>query len=321
MKPELHRVAYRCLSQLAQIEPHHHVLVVTDSLTRPIAEVFAAAATAMAKEVVVMTMELRRKHGEEPPRAVAAAMATSDVIVQAVSYALTHTDATREALARKAQVFVLRGITEEMMLSDLMKVDYQELRRVTELVAERLSNGEVVHLTSEAGTDLRFSIKGRSAMALAGGTRPGHFGGARSGEAALAPVEGTAEGVIIIEHSMDNIGRLDIPIRLKIVRGRVTDIQGGLAAEHLQRLLAESDEQAANLAEFAIGTNPNARLSGNLAEDKKVKGSVHVALGDNVSLGGLVKSNLHLDGMILRPTVKVDGKPIVKEGQLWLGPQ
>src|SRR5690606_6394907 len=133
----------------------------------------------------------------------------------------------------------------------------------------------------------------------------------RSGEAAIAPVEGTAHGVIVIEHSMDNLGLLDEPIELTVRDGRVQEIRGGRSAEALRRLLAESDDNATNLAEFAIGTNPAARLTGNLATDKKVRGSVHVAVGDSLSLGGTVRSDVHLDGMLLKPTVLVDGLPVV----------
>src|SRR5690606_5298115 len=128
MKPELYRIAGRCLTQLAQIEPQHHVLVVTDSDTRAIGELFAAAAGPLAAEVLLLQMETRTKHGQDPPAVVAAAMAEADVIVQAVKYALTHTDATRAALARNAQVFVLRGITEEMLLSEMINVDFTALR-------------------------------------------------------------------------------------------------------------------------------------------------------------------------------------------------
>lgn len=321
MNPELLGVAHRCLTQLAEIHPEHTVLVVTDAETQTVGEAFAAAAEPLARHTLLLRMPMGAKHGEEPPEAVAAAMSRTDVIVQAVKYSLTHTDATRAALARNAQVFVLRGATEEMLLSDIVDVDFDELKRVTNAVAERLSDGSKVRVTTPVGTDLQLGIEGRQARALAGGTGPGRFGGPRSGEAAIAPVEGTAQGVVMIEHSMDNLGLLDAPIELTVADGRVTDIRGGDSAAELRRILALSDENATNLAEFAIGTNPNARLTGNLATDKKVRGSVHVALGDSLSLGGTVRSDLHLDGMLLRPTVLVDGSPLVVAGELVLDRQ
>lgn len=318
MNPALLDVAKRCLTQLAEIRPEHTVLVVTDPETEVIGEAFAAAAMPLAMKVLVQRMTTGSKHGEEPPPAVAAAMLGADVIVQAVKYSLTHTDATRAALAANAQVFVLRGATEEMLLSDIVNVDFAELKRVTGQVAERLSSGASLWVTTPLGTDLRLGILGRHARALAGGTGPGRFGGPRSGEAAIAPVEGTAEGLAVIEHSMDNLGLLDAPIELTFIEGRVTRIVGGESADALRRLLAASDKNATNLAEFAIGTNPNARLTGNLATDKKVRGSVHVAVGDSLSLGGVIRSDVHLDGMLLKPTVLVDGSPVVVAGELVL---
>ena len=318
MNPELLRVAHRCLTQMAEIRPEHTVLVVTDPETQTVGEAFAAAAQPLARCALLLRMPVGSQHGEEPPAVVAAAMSAADVIVQAVKYSLTHTDATRAALARNAQVFVLRGATEEMLLSDIVNVDFDELKRVTGAVAQRLSGGSSVRVTTPLGTDLRLSIEGRAARALAGGTGPGRFGGPRSGEAAIAPVEGTAQGVVMIEHSMDNLGLLDAPIELTVIDGRVTEIRGGASAYQLRGILERSDHNATNVAEFAIGTNPNARLTGNLATDKKVRGSVHVALGDSLSLGGTVRSDLHLDGMLLRPTVLVDGSPLVVAGELVL---
>ena len=313
---DLVRIAHRCLRDLTEVAPHHHVLVVTDDETAEVAAAWAAAACSLAAEVITIRMEPRRHHGAEPPPAVAQAMLGADLIVQAVSRALTHTDASRAAMARGSQVFVLRCITAAMMRSDLMRVDYAELKRVTAALAERLAGGEQAHLTSPAGSDLRFSVAGRRAFALAGGTGPGRFGGARSGEAAIAPAPGTAEGVVVIEHAMDDLGRLDAPIRLTIRAGRVTRVEGGESASALRAMLAAAGEGADNLAEVAIGTNPAARLSDNLAEAKKVRGSVHVALGDDVSLGGSVRAALHLDGMVLNPTLLVDDDVLVAGGNL-----
>ncbi len=47
-------------------------------------------------------------------------------------------------------------------------------------------------------------------------------------------------------------------------------------------------------------------------------GRVHVALGDNVSFGGCVRSALHLDGMVLAPTMTVDERTLVSGGVLAL---
>lgn len=117
---------------------------------------------------------------------------------------------------------------------------------------------------------------------------------------------------------MDGIGLLDEPIRIWVENGRIVEIDGGEEAERLRNIIESSDEGATNIAEFAIGTNPKALLIGNMAEDKKREGSVHFAIGDSHNLGGTVKSSIHLDGLIVKPNVEIDGWLIVEDGVLLL---
>jgi leucyl aminopeptidase (aminopeptidase T) len=67
-----------------------------------------------------------------------------------------------------------------------------------------------------------------------------------------------------------------------------------------------------------IGLNLHARLVGNLAEDKKKLGTVHFAVGDNESLGGTTQCDIHLDGVVLNPTVTLDGETVITEGDVHL---
>jgi leucyl aminopeptidase (aminopeptidase T) len=73
---------------------------------------------------------------------------------------------------------------------------------------------------------------------------------------------------------------------------------------------------AHNIAEIAWGTNPKARITGNIGEDKKLLGSVHIGIGRNIAYGGTIDSPIHLDCVILKPTVEVDGMIVIKKGQL-----
>lgn len=174
-----------------------------------------------------------------------------------------------------------------------------------------------VQVSSEYGTDIKFCIKGRPIFVLTGfATEPGTFAALPDGEVATCPLEGSANGIIVFDQTMDGIGFLLDPIKLKVEEGRVVEIQGGEEAEKLRRIIRASDEGATNIAEFAIGTNSMALIIGNMAEDKKKEGSVHIAIGDNHNLGGKVKSSIHLDGLMVKPTVKLDGEVIVRGGKL-----
>ena len=44
-------------------------------------------------------------------------------------------------------------------------------------------------------------------------------------------------------------------------------------------------------------------------------GTVHVAIGDNSTIGGKVKAPVHLDGIMKNPTLVIDGKTVIKDGK------
>jgi leucyl aminopeptidase (aminopeptidase T) len=301
----------------ARVQRGELVCIAADTQTVPIAMAIAEAVREAGAEPVVVTMRPRRAHGNEPPRVVAAAMKAADVVIQPVTYAMTHTDATRDALRAGARVLVLRGVTEDIMTHGAMLADYDRVDRLTRAVQRRMTEATTARVRTPSGTDLTMSLAGRAAVALTGRVGgPGTFAAMPDGEAAISPVEGTAEGVLVVDHTMDSIGLLDAPIRMTVRAGRVTEIRGGKSADRLRELIAAADASATNIAEFAIGTNDRARLIGSMTEDKKYLGSVHVAIGDNHVIGGTVVSELHLDGLLLRPTVELDGARIVEDGRL-----
>ena len=53
-----------------------------------------------------------------------------------------------------------------------------------------------------------------------------------------------------------------------------------------------------------------------LLEDEKVMGTVHLALGNNITMGGTFNVPIHLDGIIKKPNVYLDGKLLMKDGKL-----
>ena len=125
-------------------------------------------------------------------------------------------------------------------------------------------------------------------------------------------------GTLVFDYSMDGIGKLSQPLKLEVKNGEAVSVSGGIEDVQFIEKIFEKDATARNIAEFAIGTNPNARLIGNLAEDKKLAGTVHFAIGDNESLGGVVRSSIHLDGLMLKPTVTADKNLLVQKGKLVL---
>jgi leucyl aminopeptidase (aminopeptidase T) len=160
-------------------------------------------------------------------------------------------------------------------------------------------------------------IAGREAHASSGLFREkGQWGNLPTGEAYLAPVEGQSEGVVVVDGSMAGVGLVRTPIRITVERGYATAIEGGEEAERLRALLEPHGRDAYTVAEFGIGTNDRAILTGVILEDEKVMGTIHIAFGDNKSMGGTVRVASHLDGLVTAPTVLLDGEVIMRDGVL-----
>ncbi|MBN1785791.1 MAG: aminopeptidase [Candidatus Methanofastidiosa archaeon] len=292
-------------------------LVVTDWKYLNIGSAFARAANGICKESLLLLMKERGSHGEEPPKIVAEAMREADVILMPTYRSLSHTRARKEACMNGARVASMPQITEDI-LSRTSGANFEQMRKDCGIWAKLLSDARVVRVVTAKGTDVSFSVDGREGQPDDGiYSEKGSFGNIPAGEVFIAPVEGTAEGTIVVDGSMAvDPGLLEEPIFIRMEEGHAIDIKGGKDAKALLEKISPFGRNARNLAEFAIGTNSAAKLTGNPLEDEKVKGTIHMALGDNSTFGGTVESPSHIDGIILEPTVFFDGRKIIDRG-MW----
>jgi leucyl aminopeptidase (aminopeptidase T) len=185
-----------------------------------------------------------------------------------------------------------------------MAVDWQQLAARTARLADAVNRGVSVILSTPAGTSLTFSIAGRRAEGDDGLlAAPGSFGNLPAGEVYLAPLEGTAEGVMVIEYAPTR--KLSSPLSLKIASGEVVAIEGDDPHRNwLEGKFAQSGKNR-NIAELGIGTNDRATRPDNVLEAEKILGTVHIALGDNSGFGGVVSTPFHEDYVLYQPTLSV----------------
>ena len=292
-----------------------NVAVVTDPEKLALAQVIVEHARQVGADAVLLEMSERPSNGTEPAQMVAAAMLAADVVIAPTSKSISHTAARHKASERGARIATLPGATEDMV-SRMLAADYDAIADRCKRVAAVLTEGEEVHITTAAGTDVTLSISGRSGISDDGDLgRPGAFGNLPAGEAFIAPVEGRTNGRIVFDGSIWPIGLLERPLVVEIENGYATELSGPRAAE-FRSLLEPFGRDAFAVAELGIGTHDGARLGGNVLEDEKILGTVHVAFGDNHSFGGNVRVASHQDGIVLSPTVRVDGRVLIEGGEL-----
>jgi leucyl aminopeptidase (aminopeptidase T) len=315
---ELRDAAKAALTDCAAVKQGENVVVITDEPLRRIGIAFWETARELGADAIFCEIIPRKTNGEEPPRAVASLLRDCDVFMIPTSRSMTHTDARRAACKNGGRGATLPNITEDTMKRTL-RADYKAIERRTKHMVTLLSGAKEAHVTTDLGTDIAFSIAGREWLEDTGMvTEPGSSTNLPAGEAYLAPVEGTAQGIIVADGSCAGVGVLREPIRIEVSGGYATEISGGREAEALTRIISPFGQDARNIAELGIGTNDQARLSGSALEDEKVMGTVHIALGDNISMGGRVSVPSHLDLIIKAPTLVIDGREIMKQGR-WVG--
>jgi len=318
MNAHMAPTARRIMDQVLGVKPGERLVIVTDfERPRSITDLLATTAVVYGLQPVIVTMPARDMGGEEPPASVAAAMREADCIIVQTSHSMTHTNAERDALRAGARVCNIREVDEEMMVRGGMTADYDEVDRITRRGVELLAAATRARVTTPEGTDLTIDLTGRPAFALSGFARePGTFSGLPDGEAAIAPVEGRTEGVLVNPYLVEKVGQVTEPFRLEARHGQIVSVDGGAQAQALSAILARKDPGARNFAaELALGTNPACRIIPKSREIKKRLGQAHVALGDNLSLAGTVDSAIHLDIIMLRPTVILDDDVVILDGE------
>jgi aminopeptidase len=291
------------------------VLVVCNEEQGAIAQALADAAEPRARQVTVLPFPTQGRHGEEPPRFVADAMAESGVVFAPTSRSLSHTPARIEAAERGARIATLPGITEEIFCR-AVPVDYEELKRKGEWLAAQLTKASTCRVTSAGGTDIVLGLEGRTGRSDDGNLdQRGMFGNLPAGEGYVAPLETVGDGAIVVDGSLAGHGLVTSPLRVTVEHGRAVAADGD-AGTWLLETLDSGGECGRSLAELGIGTNPAAILTGNVLEDEKVIGTVHLAFGTSAGIGGVNVAGVHIDGVLLRPTVELDGDVVMEDGRL-----
>ena len=260
------------------------------------------------------------RSGAEPTKKMAQVMTEYDVILAINCFSITHTEAREGASKAGARVATMRGTIPEMFYPEgSISVDYSAVQRETKLYAGFLTDASEARVVSDTGTDLTFSLRGRKAREDNGMyVEPGRWGNLPAGEAYIAPVEGTGEGDLVVRRGWHP--GLEEEMILTFKGGEVREIRGGGKVNRmLSKLLglgpgAPRKRSRCNLAELGIGTNPKARRIDITIEAEKIKGTIHIGIGDSSHMGGKVTADYHQDFVVNEPDLFLDHEKVMEKG-------
>jgi leucyl aminopeptidase (aminopeptidase T) len=312
LEQAIRAVVRDCLA-VAQAEG---VLVICNPATEAIGEALRGESEVAGADAVMAVMAERASHAAEPPATVAAAMREADVVMAPTVQSLSHTAGRKAATDAGARIATLPGVTEDM-LARVMSADMEALRRRSHAIADALTAGAEARITCPNGSDLRLGLEGRTAIPDAGELgQPGAFGNLPCGEGFISPLaDGTSKGRLVVDGTIATVGAPAEPVELTVEEGRLFAASGA-DGQRLLELLTEHGTDATSVAELGVGTNEKATLTGNVLEDEKLLGTVHVAFGASAAIGGTVQVPVHLDCVVMKPDLTVDGQALVRGGEL-----
>jgi hypothetical protein len=312
------------------------VLVITDTAHDPrVWQVVMATLSELGADAVLALFDPRPADYYDPPQAVCEAMTKVDVNILLASTGMLHCHANHAAMVAGVPTICMDGgMTLEMFQSGAVTEDQREMAIRNHWVATNIfgKDARTCRVTSKFGTDFQYDVSGRIFIPklpdekfvpykinVLGRSKdiPFHRFLFPNGEFNVPPIEGTAHGKLVIDLCMHQLGRLKEPIELTVERGRITHISGGADAYTLRNYLERYGDENAYVcpAEASVGVNSKAIIRGVQREDKNILGSMHFGLGTNVDVGGSILSNIHMDGIILEPTLYVDGDKRIEHGR------
>ncbi|MFJ7920254.1 aminopeptidase [Lysinibacillus fusiformis] len=304
----LHDIALKVLKDHLNVQSSETLLILTDVQKQDLATIFYEAGLTITGNTMLMVMPLLEKSGQEPIQAVSSLMANADVSLCLTSHSLTHTAARKNACEKGGRVATMPGITLEMLEQGALHADAQEIEEMVEKYVQLLDKAAGIRIVKD-GHELTFSVENRLGIRSTGVIRQaGEHGNIPSGESYIAPIETSANGEILVDGSIANIGVLKEPLLLKISNGRLVEAIGPDGPRLLELL---GEENGRIIAEFGIGANKSAMLCGNVLEDEKVYGTIHIAFGSNVPFGGANAADVHIDCVVKNPVVYFDGEQVI----------
>lgn len=304
----LQDIARNILAGNLNVQSSETLVILTDIHQQEIAQIFYEAGLTITENTMLVVMPLLQKSGQEPITAISSLMANVDVTLCITSHSLTHTVARKKACENGGRVATMPGVTITMLEQGALHADAHEIEELVKIYVNLLNVAKDVVIIKD-DHELTFSVANRSGIRSTGIVRhAGDYGNIPSGESYIAPVETSANGDILIDGSIANIGVLTEPLLLKIRNGRLEEAIG-LDGERLLALLGQGNGRI--IAEFGIGVNKSAILCGNVLEDEKVYGTIHIAFGSNVPFGGTNAADVHIDCVVKNPTVYFDGKQVI----------
>ena len=309
------------IKKCGKINTQDKVLILFDEKTQSLANLFELRSAKVSKKVISLLVKGINRHGQEPDFEIANEMLNSSLIFSLCTWSLAHTNARIKAATAGARFLSLPNYSIDFITNPAIFCDYESIAPRCSKVANFLTKGSILEIKTDLGTNLIVNIKDRIANYCPGFVeKPGELGSPPDIEANISPQEKLSQGKVFIDGSItcEEIGLLKENVSLDIRDGRIKNIDCTdiTLRNKLNEIMGDKNSKRRVLAEFGIGLNPLAKLTGIMLTDEGALGTIHLGFGSNITVGGQNKVDFHLDFVIKKPTVILDKNTIIQKGHL-----
>jgi 2,5-dihydroxypyridine 5,6-dioxygenase len=331
--------AWQKVLTLSNLEAGQTVTILTSSSTHP-QTLSCALIAAQSKGAIVNRLDLPPVNAEKAlsrdslaylgttpltgnPAAIAALKA-SDLVLDLMTL-----------LFSPEQSEILEGGTKILLAVEppeilVRTVPTEADRKRVKAAAQLITNAREMHITSDAGTDLRCPLGEFPAISEYGYVdEPGRWDHWPSGFVLTWPNEGGATGRIVIDKGdilLPQKKYVAEPITLTVENGYATKIEGEVDAQLLDEYMKSfNDPEGYAISHIGWGLQPRAHWSTLGLYDREqtigmdaraFEGNFLFSLGPNNEAGGDRTTACHIDIPLRHCTVRLDGMEVVRNGKV-----
>ncbi len=321
----------QAIDNCLRIQPGERVVIITDRETRKIGDALRVAAEKIVGDVTFFVMEDFGPRPVDFPDAIAEVLADANVSIYAAQGAEGELQTFRRHMIKvidanpKLRHAHMIGITPQIM-TDGMCSDYAEIQRVSKWVYEKVKDAKAIRVVTERGCDFTGQFSPDLKWIISDGDiQPGRWKNLPDGEVFTSPA--TLDGHVVIDGCLGDYfteryaSLAETPVILDVRDGRAIreslHCDNAKLRQELDKYVFETDENSNRVGEFAIGTNTGlTHLIYNLLQDEKFPG-IHIAFGSSYphKTGAKWDSIAHVDGVLIAPSIYVDGQTLMDQGQ------
>jgi leucyl aminopeptidase (aminopeptidase T) len=320
---EIIDVAAKALAWVTDLKSNEDVIVVTDEAKREVGDAFCEGAKELGSQAKIYKLPKERPLTEVPEKFHLDANVFVNVFEMMSGEMSFRVKLLHKEVRKNSRVIHATGITKQMMRKNgPVDTDYGMVFAKAQKLISALESVDLIVITTSAGTNLLLNTMDR-VFDTDVKIGPGCYGNIPSGEVYGAPIEESGRGILVCDGSIGDFGLASRNVFITVTRGKIASLEAKEGKYQQKLLRALSQDRMANvIGKLGIGLNPNAKITGNLLEDEKANGTLHIAFGRNLDIkGGRNDSGAYRDFLIRNPTLRVkyaNGKEkiLIKRGTI-----